>query len=133
MNAVASQIRHYLTFLAGLGGLLLSWHLIAPEDVAKANEAGAALIEPLTVLVGLVAAGVTRLAIAWLTNFFNKAKDSGGTSGGVGLLLAGLLIGTAAVGTLPSCSPAQIAAVRAVPLKVCATYHGVEVCASSSK
>jgi H+/gluconate symporter-like permease len=63
---LATQLRHLLTGLATIGGLLVTWNLIAPEDVATANAAGAALIEPMTVLGGLLAGGLLRLVMGWI-------------------------------------------------------------------
>jgi hypothetical protein len=102
---LASQVRHFLTFLAGLGGLFLSWNLIAPEQVAEVNKAGADLIDPIMILIGAVAAGVARLVIGWISSLIGRG------AGGIGEKLRGIpvwlgLIGTAvALGTvLPSCS-----------------------------
>lgn len=134
MNAVTAQLRHYITFLAGIGGLLLSWHLIAPEDVAKANDAGVALIEPLTVLAGLIGAGVTRLAITWVGKMFSHGtgESSQGSSGGMLPCVLGLAAAGSLIVSLSSCSPAQLAAVRAIPIKACyIAPDGTHVCYSS--
>ena len=136
MNTISTLIRHALTFLAGLGGLLLASRLISPGDVPAANDAGRALIEPLTLLGGLLAAGASRLVLAWAGNLFRigAGEPSGGASGGMLLLVVGgLVIGTAAVGLLPSCSANQRAAARAVPVKVCYITAKGPVCYSSSE
>ncbi len=127
MKTLYSYLRHALTFLAGIGGLLLSYQLIAPGDVATANEAGAALIEPLTTLGGLIAAGLARLIIARVGKLFPGLSESatvdpgrGNNSGGLGGPL--LLVTCATAGlmgfSLPSCSPAQIEAAQAVPIRI---------------
>ncbi len=102
---IASQIRHYLTFLAGLGGLFLSWQIIAPDQVAAVDKAGADLIDPLVIIIGALAAGIARLAIGWIGSLFGRG------AGEIGEKMRGLpfwvgLFGTAAVigGSLPSCS-----------------------------
>jgi hypothetical protein len=116
---LASQIRHFLTFLAGIGTILVGWHLIDPEQVAAVNAAGAALIDPLLIIAGAIAACVARLVLAWITNLFRNGsgelESKGGTPpGGAALLFA--VLGTAAVlGGLPSCSPGQLAN---VPIRI---------------
>jgi hypothetical protein len=107
---LTSQLRHFLTGLAAIGTLLLSWSIIAPGDVAAINEAGGRLVEPLVIFLSLVAAAVTRLVIGLVMARFSRGKEMlgennrGGTSGGN--VLALLFIGTAVgiMGCLPSCS-----------------------------
>lgn len=100
MNTIASQIRHFLTFLCGIGGMLLSAHLITPDQVDSANQAGASLVEPLSVLCGMLVAGITRLAIGYASSLFAKGKNGGGA---VAPLIA-LSTAAALMGGLPSCS-----------------------------
>lgn len=102
---LASQLRHCLTFLAGLGGLFLSWQIIAPEQVAEVNQAGADLIDPIIIIIGAVAAGVARLVIGWISSLIGRG------AGGIGDKLSGVpvwlwIAGTAALigGSMPSCS-----------------------------
>lgn len=64
---LATQLRHLLTGLATIGGLLVTWNLIAPEQVGEVNAAGAALIEPLTVLGGVIAGGLLRALMEWVS------------------------------------------------------------------
>jgi hypothetical protein len=116
---VSTQVRHLLTFLAGIGTMLLTWNLIAPEQVAAVNKAGGDMIEPLVIILGAVAAGLFRLLISWAGTIFRRGAgeendDSGkGRPGGAAQLL--LLMGTAAVlmGCLPSCSnfPVKVTAI----------------------
>jgi hypothetical protein len=61
------------------------------------------------------------------------ASSKQGSSGGMVPCVIGVMAVGSLVVSLPSCSPAQISAVRAIPIRVCATYHGVEVCAQSAK
>lgn len=102
---LASQLRHFLTFLAGLGGILLGFNLIAPEEAEAVNQAGADLIDPLIIIIGAVAAGVARLAIGWIGSLFGRgAGGIGDRLGGIPLWM-GIVVGTAGVlGGLPSCS-----------------------------
>jgi hypothetical protein len=131
MNATASLIRHFLTYLAGLGGFLFAHGIIPAESVAAADQVGAALVDPLAVLGGLLAAGGLRLAIFCLGKIFPAvAEKLSGASGGMPLLMVGLT--TAAVmGSLPSCSAAQLAAARAVPVRSCVETDYGTVCYSS--
>lgn len=106
---LASQLRHFITGLAAIGTLLLSWSIIAPGDVAAINRAGGDLVEPLVIFLSLVAAAVTRFLIGVVMAKFSGNKETAnnadtGTSGGN--VLALLLLGTVAgiMGCLPSCS-----------------------------
>lgn len=128
MNAVASLARHFLTTLAGLGGFLFAHGLIPADAVGRANAAGSALVDPLAVLAGLLAAAVLRLGIFFLGKIFPaSAAKLGAQSGMAGLWLMGLT--TAAVmGLLPSCSEPQLAA---VPLRSCLETDYGTVCYSS--
>lgn len=129
---IASQVRHYLTFLAGLGGLFFSWLIIAPDQVDAVNKAGADLINPLVIIIGAVAAGVTRLLIGWVSSLFSRG------AGGVGKRVNGLswwtagIISTAAIlGGSPSCTPQQMEAARGIPVKGCVQTDQGTVCYSS--
>jgi hypothetical protein len=102
---IASQLRHFFTFLAGLGGILLGFNLIAPEEAAAVNQAGADLIDPLIIIIGAVAAGVARLAIGWISSLFGRvAGGSGDRISGIPLWVGILGTAAAVVGSLPSCS-----------------------------
>lgn len=131
MNAVASLARHFLTTLAGLGGFLFANGLIPAESVAQANAAGAALVDPLTVIAGLMAAAAARFGIFCLGKIFPVvAEKLGSQSGMTGLLLMGIAT-VAVLGSLPSCSPAQLAAARAIPIRSCVETDYGTVCYSS--
>jgi hypothetical protein len=110
MKNIATLIRHTLTFLAGLGGMLVTYSVIAPSEVDAVNAAGSSLIEPLTVIGGAIAAGIARLAIGWLRKrFLGPARPGKETSGGASLLMLAAL-GTMAgiMGFLPSCSSGDL-------------------------
>jgi hypothetical protein len=110
---LASQVRHFLTFLAGLGGLFLSWNILAPEQVAEVNQAGADLIDPIMIILGAVAAGLARLLIGWIGSLIGRgAGEVGDKLSGIPVWLG--LIGTAVAlgGALPSCS-----ALSGLPIK----------------
>lgn len=113
----ASLARHLLTYLAGLGGMLLSWHLIAPDQVEAVNKAALALITPLSVILGAIAAGLARLAITWLWKLFGIGageRDGKKTGLWIGLVMVGA---TAGLCGLPSCSPAQREALQNIPIR----------------
>ena len=118
---LSTQLRHFLSFLAGLGTMFLGWHIIAPEQVEAVNKAGAELISPLMVIIGAVGVCLFRLVIAKLGSFFARIgnKSSGGMSGGASLLVVGLGMAAGSGCLLPSCSPAQVAALRAIPIRTC--------------
>lgn len=108
MQTLATLARHITTWLIGL---LVGWftiQLTSPEELKTATDAANALVEPLVILVSTVAVILSRLAMPWVTKIFRKSagEDSGGSAGGLNLLMLGglMMIGTAAVGLLPSCS-----------------------------
>lgn len=105
---LASQLRHFLTGLAAIGTLLLSWSLIAPADVAALNEAGGRLVEPLVIFLSLLAGAIARVLIAFVLNIFRtgSGEDDTGTAGGLSLWLLGFMA-VGIMGCLPSCSLAE--------------------------
>lgn len=132
MNAIASLTRHFLTYLAGLGGFLFAHGVIPEGAVAQANEAGAALVDPLAVICGLLAAAAVRLGIFCLGKIFPAIAEKLATpSGGMVPLAIGMMTAAALMGALPSCSAAQLAEARSIPLRTCVlTEHG-RICYSS--
>lgn len=113
MKHLASQFRHWVTSLAAIGTYLLSLGLLEPSQVEAANQAGqqmvdpiVALFEPTAAILALVAACVTRLAIASLGKLFPSLaqrlgdKASGGMAGGPTVLI---ICAVAAACLLPSC------------------------------
>jgi hypothetical protein len=119
---LASQIRHFLAFLAGLGTLFLSWHIIAPDQVEAVNKAGGELISPLVIILGAVGACVFRAALTWIYQLFRTGagETETKTGGSGGSLPLWVLMGTLAgcMGFLPACSSAQWAAARAIPIRI---------------
>lgn len=101
---ITSLLRHFLSYLAGIGGLLATYALISPAEVPAANAAGAALIDPLTLLGGAMAAGATRLVLAWITAKRLSVADGNRTLAWV--LWVGLA-GLYGLG-LPACAPGQM-------------------------
>jgi hypothetical protein len=121
MNAVASLARHFLTTLAGLGGFLFAHGLIPAEAVG--------LVDPLAVIAGLMAAAVVRLGIFFIGKIFPaSAAKMTAAPAGMPWLVLWLVVGTAVVGILPSCSAAQLAA---VPIRSCVETDYGTVCYSS--
>lgn len=131
MDFLLTHLRHQLTFLASLGTMLLGWHLLAPDQVDAVNSAGAELVKPLSIIAGSVGVFVGRLVIAWLGKMLSHGTgENGNPPGWVGLLLICTLAGFVGL-SLPACNSSQIAAARAIPIRACVTYGGVQVCAST--
>lgn len=132
MDILLTHLRHQLTFFASLGTILLGWHLLAPDQVAAVNAAGAELVKPLSIIAGSVGVFLGRFALAWLGKLISHGSgENSSSSGWMGLLLVASTM--VALAGLPSCSPSLVNVARAIPLKICASYHSVEVCASSAK
>ena len=112
MNAIASLTRHFLTTLAGLGGFLFANGLIPAEAVAQANEAGAAMVDPLTVIAGLLAATAARFGIFCLGKIFPAVAEKLGSQPGMTAVLVWGIATVAVIGSLPSCQ-----ALAGVPVK----------------
>lgn len=134
MKTFLSILRHLLTFLAGLGTLLAARSIISPEDAAAVNEAGAKLIDPLTLIAGAAGAALAR----WLMTLSQReggtpSQEVGtGLQAAGGLLLAGSLAGLGL--TLPGCSPQQIETARNIPIKACyIDKAGNQVCYSTQE
>jgi len=132
MNTLLSHLRHYLTFLAGIGGMLLAHSLITPDQVSQANAAGAQLIEPVMVILGLVAAGVARLVISGVTKIFESIGSNGSGIWTPVMTIGGLAMGAGFIGfSLPSCTSQDLAAVRSVPAKFCVVHDQGKICYSN--
>ena len=113
----ASLFRHLFTFLAGLGGILLSVHLIAPDQVEAVNKAGAALSAPLIVILGAVAAGVARMALSWIYKLFSRGAGENVAGGGsLPLWIVGAAAGLICT-ALPSCSADQRETLKGIPIR----------------
>lgn len=98
-DQLLSLLRHAASGLAGLGALLASKSLIAPDDVDAVNAAGLSLGDSLVVIVGAL---LMRLLLMGISRFF--PTDGNSTRPGVDVLL---VMGTAAAlmtTTLSSCS-----------------------------
>lgn len=124
-NQISSIIRAWLTFLAGIGTMLAAQQIIPAADANAVNQVGADMINPLSVLLGTIAAGLARLLIAWILSFRSRGQDW--------LPQWVIWIGLAGFFAwgLPACSNSQIAAAKEMPIQACAlTDHGT-VCYSS--
>lgn len=93
-----SQIRHFITGLAFMGGFLADKNIINAADAEAVNAAGAALVEPSSVILGAVAAAVARLLITGAGKLFGRGNGSAAR-----LLLAMCAAGVL-MGGLPSCT-----------------------------
>jgi hypothetical protein len=84
-----------------VGTYLASLLLLTPAEVMTANDAGAAMIDPLAGLLAIVAAAVVRMALSWLAKIFRLGTGEIGRGQGVmTLLLTGTVAG---MGFLPPC------------------------------
>lgn len=106
--AVSSALRHAFTALASLGTFLSVHGWISPSDAAGVNAAGVSLGDALAV----VAAAVVARLLIWIGGKFAGGDVSLFTLG------ASMCIGTLAVGGLSACSADQLAAARAIPIRI---------------
>ncbi len=143
MKTINTSIRHALTYLAGLGGFLYQHGMIDASGVDAANQAGAALVDPLAIIWGLIAAVVMRFVIFLLGKIFPGLSESATADPGQGengsgagwplpLLVTCVTAGLMGLG-LSSCTPAQIAAARAIPVKACVVTPQGRVCYSTAE
>lgn len=107
MQTLASLARHTITYVVGM---LVAWLAVylTGTDLKAATDAANALVEPLVILSGFVAVILARLAMPFLNNLFRRAAGENADPG-LRLVpwLVGIGLGTAVVGTLPSCSPSS--------------------------
>lgn len=135
MNAIKSLIRHLLTFLAGMGTYFAAKGLIPADNAAAVDSAGAALVEPLTYLLVILAIAFARTLMAkmpWLgTGAFTGSAGTQGLAVSGGTLAACALAG--GVGTaLPACSPQAQEALKNTPVKACyIDENGNRICYST--
>lgn len=127
-DSIKSVIRHFLTALAALGTYLASASLIPAEQAADVNAAGAALADPLTLILTALAVPLARWAVSW----FPWLGKGGGGSAAVLMAAAGTL-----AGSLPSCGPQAAAdfetVKKAVPFKGCyIDKNGNRICYSTT-
>jgi hypothetical protein len=122
-ESLHTAIRHALTALAGLGAFLASKGLLDSADAPAVDAAGLQVSDALTVILGAM---IMRLLIFLM----GKIKGLSGDKAGMALFwFAGTAVGCM---TLPSCSPANMEAMRSVPIKACyIDKAGNSVCYSS--
>jgi hypothetical protein len=100
-DQLISLLRHATTALAGLGGFLAYRGLIAPEDSAAVDAAGASLGEALIVVLVAV---VSRQVIFWMAKMgLGKAVAKSGGSSPL-LALGGMLLLLMTAASLTSCA-----------------------------
>jgi hypothetical protein len=120
MKTLATLIRHVVTYAVGLLVSFLTVHLSGVE-LQTGVDAANALVEPLVVLVGLLGVIASRLAMPFLHKLFRAGSGDtdDGPAGGLSPVVIGM-VGTAVAigGSLPSCSPAQLEALRGVPIRL---------------
>lgn len=129
-TTIASLLRHAFTGLAGVGALLATQGWIDPEDATAVSAAGVSLGEAVVVIVAAV---LGRALISVMGKVLRQGAGEGRPSGGVGVPILmcmglGFLMGL----SLASCTPADQAALRAVPLQACYIgEHGEKICYST--
>lgn len=112
-ETLTSLLRHAFTALLGLGTFMYSQGYIGSDDVADVNASGAAMANALSaIIVVLLSRLFLKFSGKLIDAHVNEEKNDNGF---LGLLLLGMvgLFGFA----LPSCSPAQVEAVRAIPVR----------------
>jgi hypothetical protein len=122
-DQAASLLRHAFTGWIAAAVLLLTAKLsLGPDDAKAVEDALKQIGAGLLLLIVTLAPVIGRLVWAWGANLFRsgagetKGETNNGRSGGAALLI--LVSTTAALmGGLPSCTPAQLAAARAIPIK----------------
>lgn len=114
---IESLLRHALTALPAVGGFFVGKGWLTGEEGAALD---AALTDFLSVLFAIAAAALARVVMWLVAKYFPSLSGLlGGTSGGISPAL--LLMCTAAAFTvvaLPSCSQAQLAAFKEIPVTV---------------
>ena len=121
---LASLLRHSLTSLAAVGGLLFSHGLLATGDVASVNAAGLQLRDAITVIGSAL---VARAALTLSAKIFPAgAGEIGATSGGASLLL--IVTAAGLMGALPSCTSAQLTKTLQMPITACFTTDQATTC-----
>jgi hypothetical protein len=126
---IPSILRHWFTLLATL---LTGWLVLPAEQQAELTKALGDLVGPLAIILTLVVTATWRMALTWLSKIFRAGSgelENRGPSGGMGLLL--MITAVALGGALPSCSPAEVEALRGIPIKGCIQTDDGTVCYSS--
>lgn len=128
-TTIASLLRHAFTGLAGVGALLATKGWIDPEDATAVNAAGVSLGEAVVVILAAVCG---RMLISVMGKVLRQGAGEGTPPGGVGIPII-MCMGLGLLGlSLASCTPADQAALRAVPLQACYIgEHGERICYST--
>jgi hypothetical protein len=134
-DQLASLLRHAFTgWIAALVIFLTAKLSLTAEDVQAVQNALDQIGAGLLLLVITLAPIVGRLAWTWAANSLRtgsgESKNGQGSGGGLGLWVVMICTG-AVMGGLPSCTPQQLAAARAVPIKGCITTDLGKICYSA--
>ena len=103
---IQTILRHSLTALAGLGGLLARRELIHDDDVVAVDAAGAGMVD---VLVVIVSAIIARIALKLLSALKGRkiVSEAGGSGGGIARALVAMVAASCLLmtvgGALTSC------------------------------
>lgn len=115
-----SYLRHIFTTLVTALVVMITGYFVLDAEQAKAVTEGLAKMGDGAVMVLLVIAPVMgRLLWAWGSKIFQRGSGETGNSsaGGLGLWMVGCGM-AGLLGGLPSCTPTQMDALRAVPIRV---------------
>jgi hypothetical protein len=115
---IPSILRHWLTLALTAATVYLGAHLFSPDEAKAFDAAAQQLVAPLAIIGTLLVTALWRVALAWFSALFRKGSgetDSQGSGGSLGLWVIGAM--AACLCGLPSCSPIQLAAARAFPIK----------------
>lgn len=122
---LVSYLRHAFTGWIAAAVVYLTAKLMLDATAVQAVEQALKQIgDGLLLLIITLAPVIGRLVWSWIANALRlgsgetKGVTGNGVSGGTALLLLGTM---AALGSLPSCNPEQLAAARTFPIK--ATVH----------
>ena len=129
---IPSILRHWLTLALTALTVFLGAHLFATDEAKAFDEAAKQLVAPLVIIGTLLITAVWRVALTWAGSLFRRGSgenDTNGSGGSLGLWVIGAM--AACLCGLPSCSPDQIAAARAIPIKTCVVTDKGTICYSS--
>lgn len=132
---LSSLIRHWLTFFLTIGTLFAAWQIVPAEQVDALNQAGAQVREGLVVVLSALIVFAWRWIIAKAVPYLRwgageVTKDGGPSGGNVPAVLL-LCMGAGLMGTMASCTAAQLSAARQIPMRACVVTDQGTVCYST--
>ncbi len=130
---LASYLRHAFTGWIAAAALYLTAKLMLDAAATQAVEQALKQIgDGLLLLIITLCPVIGRMVWSWAGSLFRRGSgenDTSGSGGNLGLWVIGAM--AACLCGLPSCSPDQIAAARAIPIKTCVVTDKGTICYSS--